>query len=216
MKQASDMTAIEAYEHSPEKEGSIGGGWRIKERKTARPANTADLITSSIRKRFKIEVDKPARKAGPDQSSQRRPWYQGLRSVAGMGAAVAALITVAVVLPLWLNLYGVSQKANAEIQTPATAMAEQEKATQQITSNRKYQLHLGSYDSELEARLLWAGVEADLGVLSDGLDPLFKSDQGEHGTSYQVLAGKFPKENDAAMRCAWLRLRNVVCSVVSD
>ncbi len=213
MKKASNTTEIEACARAPQSEEQIGCGWRIKERKTSRSANRVD-ITSVIRNRFELDAEQAASPAGSNQIHQRRRWYHSLESLSGIAAAVVALIMAAAFLPPWLNLDGVSQKANAEIQSPSATMPGQETKTQYSTPSGLYQLHLGTYTTELDARLMWAGLEVDPDMLVTGLDPQFKSSQSEQGIFYDLLAGAFVHQDDAAIRCAWLRKHDVACTII--
>lgn len=207
-------TSIEPYDRSPKKGGSLGDGWRIKERKAARAADPKDHVVSASQTRPENGSEQTSLLPEHDQSTQRLRWGYSFKGLTGVSAAIAALIIAAVVLPTWLNLYGVSQQANAEIQTSSTEISGQETSAQQITPIDGYQIHLGSYQSELGARLVWAGIEADPGRLLDGLNPIFKSHQDEQGMFYHVLAGSFVHHDDAAIRCAWLEQHDVACSII--
>lgn len=200
--------------HSPSlKEGAVlGDGWRIKERKTTnRLADSTHQDTSSLHSE-PSDVNAQSATASPhEETPRRRRWCHPLVVLASMGAAAMALIIVADVPPSWLNPSNVSRSASAEAHTSSTSTPGQK---QENELDRGYQLHLGVFPSELDARLMWLGLEADPATGLDRLDPLFKRDKSEHGTFYHVLAGTFASHNEADGHCAWLNENKVVCSVV--
>ncbi|MGI9433402.1 MAG: SPOR domain-containing protein, partial [Geminicoccaceae bacterium] len=98
--------------------------------------------------------------------------------------------------------------------TSSTSTQGQKMTAQEVMPDDGYQLHLGAYQSELGARLMWVSLEADPGMLLNGLDPAFKRQQGEGGTFYHVLAGTYARRDIADSHCAWLKEREVACSIV--
>lgn len=199
--------------HSPSlQEGKIlGGGWRIKELKTNRPArHDFGLLRPE-------PTDDSARSAtvpGHQKTPQRRRWCHPFGVLASMSAAGIALIMVADVSSPWLDPTGVSQPANAETHTSSTSTQGQKTTALQVMSDDGYQLYLGAYRSELGARLMWVGLEADPGTLLNGLDPSFKRQQGEGGAFYHVLAGTYARHDVADSHCAWLKEHEIACSIV--
>lgn len=203
--------------HSPSvlEEGKApSGGWRIKERKTDHPNEISHLDSGPDRIEQEHASEQIMRASEHDGSAQRRRWSHPLAVLISIGAVVAVLTMLADVPSSWLGESGVAQPANAETHASSTPTQDQQTTALPALSDRGYQLHLGTYRSELGARLMWAGLEADSGTLLDGFDPSFEPQQSDGGTSYHVLAGTYTRHGLAANHCAWLNNRKVACSVI--
>ena len=193
-----------------QKDTVLGGGWRVKERVTTRSAAATRSIVKPAEKRsghHPIESDGASM---DHQPSRLQSWSRHFAVIASSAAAIVALVTAADFLSSGLEPAGISHPANAETRISATA--DQNGLASPIDG---YQLHLGAYQSELDARLVWAGLEAYPGTTLNGLHPLFqprKSDDGDQ--VFHLLAGTFGGYDEADSRCAWLKEHNVDCSIV--
>ncbi len=196
-------------------EGNVlGGGWRIKERKTDHPNEISHHDSGPDRIEQENASEEIVRAPGHDELPQRRRWCHPLGVLISIGAVVVVLTMLADVPSSWLGESGVTQPANAETYASSTPTQDQKTTALPAMSDGGYQLHLGTYRSELGARLLWAGLEADSGTLLDGFDPSFERQQSDGGTSYHVLAGPYARYGIADSHCAWLNEREVECSVI--
>jgi len=209
-------TSVAAPSPSVLEEGKVlSGGWRIKERKTDHPNEMSHHDSGPDRLELEIASETFVRAPEHDESAQRRRWCHPLGVLVSLGAVVAVLTMLADVPSSWLGDSGVAQPANAETHASSTPTQDQRTAAVPALSDSGYQLHLGTYRSELNARLMWTGLEADSSTLLDGFDPSFERQQSDGGTSYYVLAGAYMRHDNAASHCAWLNQREVACSVIS-
>lgn len=198
---------------TPEKDVVLSSGWRVKRRAPTRSGESVDTIVSSIATRPGIAPGKSARAAGRSQSSRLQRLSRHFGVLASMGAAVVALIMVADFLSSGVEPTGISHPANAETHI---STAEDQSAIRQLAiSADGYQLHLGAYRSELDARLVWVGLEAYAGTTLDGMHPLFEAHRSDDGDQvFHLLARSVGGYDEADNHCAWLRKRAVTCSIV--
>lgn len=211
MKQAPDI-ANAAHMPSPQKGEVLANGWRVKGRKTT-PQTESPGKPVQAEVHAEVGAELGVTKSKGDQSPLPRRWNRWLGVFASTGAAIIVLITVMNILPSWFNSPSVSHPAHAETQALLTPISSKATAVTQISSDEVYQLNLGAYQSELGARLMWAGLEANSDLLYV-LDPLFEPEETVQGMVYHVLAGTFASEDDADVVCSWLREHDVDCSIV--
>lgn len=203
--------------HSPSvlEEGKVlGDGWRIKERKTDHPDEITFHASGPDRIKQENASEKIARAPGHDESTQHRSWCHPVGVLVSIGAIVVVLTMLADVPSSWLEKSGVAQPANAETYASSTPTQDQKTTVHPAMPNSGYQLHLGTYRSELGARLMWASLEADSDTLLDGFDPSFERQKSDGGTFYNVLAGTYARHGIADNHCAWLNKREIACSVI--
>lgn len=199
---------------SPAEGMVLGEGWRVKERKVKHPAASAPPVAGLFRP-LSANIDaRPASLPVQEDALQRRRWCHPLSVLVGSGAVAVALIMSLHALPPLFNSSGVSKQASAESPASSTPALRQGTAALHDAPGDHYQLHLGVYQSDLGARLMWTGLEANPATLLDGLDPSFKPHQSEQGTVYHVLAGAFASHDDADNHCAWLKEQKIACSIV--
>lgn len=198
----------------PQEQTAAIGGWRVKERKTAGPARIArrNTIPQPIGpKGLTVQtVTAPLSKS----RSQREGWLSSRRGLAGTGAALIILLTMAAASSLWLKSPNALQTTEAETQTSSSTLSDQKTAAEPATSDEGYRLYLGTYRSELAARLTWAGLQADSATMLVGLDPFFKPSEEGESAFYHVLAGRHATYHEANSHCSWLRDHGVDCSIV--
>jgi len=212
-------TSVASHAPTLAKERAVQGGWRIKKRKTNDGSKSGRRITrlSSSKIPFRAETYAARlssvipskgglRKSRSKPVTERRYWSRPL-GVLGLVAAAIALIVTAGEPSSWLDMSGVSPPAIAETSAPS-------QLADLSAVDEGYLLHLGSYPSELGAQLMWAGLEANRLTMLNRLDPVFTSHEGDQGTVYDVLAGRFVSREDAKGHCAWLNDNEVACSVV--
>lgn len=184
----------------PGTEPVLGDGWRIKERKSKRPTAAERKILAPVR----FDAKSVTSSSSSRKTAHRRRWLQPFGALAAMSAAMV-LVMVA----------GVPKPANVATQSPVDLMESMQVAAQNGMLDHRYMLHLGSYQSELGAHLMWTGLEADLATMLEGLNPVFKSEERDNGTFIDVLVGTFSSQDEADGHCAWLNDKKVVsCSVV--
>lgn len=198
MKKKVNAPAVPHYLR-PEKEQVLGGGWRIKERKNKRPTAVERQIVAPVR----FDAKSVSTLSSSKRTAHRRRWLQPFGALAAMSAAVV-LVMVA----------GIPKPVEVEALSPTTMVESMQVAAQNGMLNHQYMLHLGSYQSELGAHLMWTGLEADLATMLEGFDPVFKSRERDDGTFIDVLVGTFSSQDEADGHCAWLNDKKVNCSVV--
>jgi len=156
-----------------EKERSLGGGWRVKERKTKRPLARDQQISAPLRPESHDSLSRSVSPTGKMNAVRRQQW---LLPIGGLAAVSAVIVTIMMsgVPSSSSDQSGGLQLVSADRQISAQS---QRAAAQESMMNVGYMLHLGSYQSELGAHLMWTGLEANTASMLEGLDPIFKSQQ---------------------------------------
>lgn len=212
------ITSSAPLKPSDKKDQAPDGGWRVKEWKT----NSSSVSVGQTKHSFpSLPINVIAEDEPPSIFERLGLWCYGKRWI-GILAAMSTTVVLVMVMGTsssWLVSPEVSKPAvaathDAPTPTPAPALApapEPELAVQESRLNTGYLLHLGSFRSQLGARLMWAGLTADPGMLLQGFDPIFRSDDG---TVFDVLVGTYSSHDAADGHCAWLTQNNITCAVV--
>lgn len=195
----------------PSRGAAPKGGWRVKERKPHQriALDRMDAAPVMPLSRGDVQPSEPEKTPTPKSANQR--WRKSFGVLTGASIAAGALMIMTGTPSAWLHQSGASHPAVAETYA-STSSTEESVGTPQVP--RAYRLHLGAYQSELSARLAWAGFEADSNMLLEGLDPSFDRRESDDGTLYHVLAGAYSRRDLADDHCSWLARRNLDCSIV--
>ena len=191
----------------PGQEQVLGGGWRIKKRKNKRPTAIEQQILAPVR----FDAKSAAVSSSSRKNAQRRRLLQPFGALAAMSAAMVLVMAAGIPKPVVVEA---QPSSDMEAQSSSDMLESMHVAAQNGMLNHHYMLHLGSYQSELGAHLMWTGLEADPATMLEGLNPIFKSHERDDGTFIDVFVGRFSSQDEADGHCAWLHDKKVSCSVV--
>lgn len=167
----------------------VGSGWRIKARKPSRSVESVGAHHSD------------SSSAGYLYKSIKWSGYSGI--FASLVAVIFSFTMVTGLLSSWFEPASISHSANAQ--------------TKESLEHDGYQLHLGVYQSELEAKLIWTSLQAYPGTTLDGFDPFLKPEKLDVGSEvYHLLTSGIAGFDEADDHCAWLKQHDVACSIIGN
>lgn len=204
------ITSSVPLKSSDKKDQAPDGGWRVKKWKTNNASVSAQPTRHSFPSLPITVIAENAAPSGAERLGLQRYGKQWIGILAVACAAVALVMGGGAYFP-WLGSPEVSPPAVAATQNSPAPAADLQLAVQENTRNNGYLLYLGSFRSQLGARLMWAGLTADPGMMLQGFDPIFRSDDG---TVFDVLVGTYSSHDAADGHCAWLAQNNITCAVV--